>query len=177
MKWFIYLVLIIAVIVIQQSIFNVLNLGFYTPDLLLLLTLSIVWANNNFDFVLFAVLGGFWTEVTFGLPVGSLVLSLLLIGSAAYLIINRWLFSEKSWQYFFGAVIISTVFFHAWLWIYTSTLFAFGWSDIAITGKMFLRGMLPVLLVNIILTSPIFVGTEVLVGYIQKWSRPGVMKL
>ena len=177
MKWFIYILIIVAVVVLQQSFFNIWYLGPYTPDLLLLISLAIVLATNNFDFLLFALLGGFWTEVSYGLPVGSLIVSLIITGSLAYLIINRWLFSDKSWQHFFGAVAIGTIVLHLWLWIYTSMLFIFGWSEVAITGKMFLQSLLPSLFVNLLCTYPIFAGVEVLVGFIQKRMRPSVIKI
>ncbi len=177
MKWFIYILIIVIVVVLQQGFFGVIDFGTYTPDLLLLIMLSIVWATNNFDFIIFALLGGLWTEIQYGLPIGTLVLSLLAIGSLAYLIINRWLFSDKSWQHFFGAVIISSILLHAWISFYTSTLFIFGWSQVAVSGRMFFHAALPTLLVNLILTYPIFLGTEILIGYIQKWSRPQVIKV
>lgn len=177
MKWFIYVLLIALVVIIQQSIFNDLNLGIYAPDLFLLIVLAIVWSTNNFDFLWFAVLGGFWTETTYGLPVGTMILSLIIVGSLAYIVINRWLFSDKSWQYFFGAVGIGTVLLHTWEWIYTSILFLFGWSDIVIVASMFAQSILPALAVNLLLTYPMFLAIELLVGYIQKRTRPQGMKL
>ncbi len=173
MKWVIYILIILLIIITDQSLFNIFHLGRYTPDLLLLFTLATVWSFNNFDFLIFALLGGFWLEVLTGLPVGSLILSLIIVGSMAYLIINRWLFSEKSWQYFFGAVIIGTIFIHAWLWLYTGLLTVFDWSNVLITGKIILRGLLPALLVNVALTYPILVITELLAKVVQRSNSSG----
>lgn len=160
MKWIVYILIILLVAIIDQSVFNVFHLGLYAPDLLLLFVLAVVWSFNNYDFLIFAVLGGFWLETLAGLPVGGLILGLIITGSLAYLLINRWLFSEKPWQYFFGAMVVGTILVHVWLWSYTNLLTMFDWSYITISGKMMLRGLLPALLVNSILTYPILIITE-----------------
>lgn len=177
MKWLVYILVIAIVVVIQQSIFNVLNLKVYTPDLFLLLTLALVWTTNNYDYIIFAMMGGFWSEVTYGLPIGTIMLGLMIAGSVAYLVINRWLFTEKSWQHFFGVVAASTIFLHFWFWFYTSLLFIFNWSEVVVVGRVFLGSLLPALLVNLLLTYPIFMGMELLTGWVQKLLRPQVMKI
>lgn len=177
MKWFIYVLVIVCIIVIQQSLYNTFPLGLYAPDILLLVALAIVWATNNFDFLIFAVLGGFWTEINYGLPVGTVILSLIVYGSIAYLVIHRWLFSDKSWLHFFGAVAVGTIFINVWSWIYISILHTFNWSSTSISFGLFVRSLLPALIVNLLLTYPIFVMIELLVKYIQKLSRPSVIKI
>lgn len=171
MKWFVYSLIILLIIIIDQSVFNVFHLGLFTPDLLLLFALAVVWSFNNFDFFIFATLGGFWIETMHGLPVGSLVLSLVACGSLAYLVINRWLFSEKSWQYIFAAVVIGTMVIHGWLWAYISFLEVLGWSHVAMSTTMMFHSLLPALIVNLILTYPVLVLVELVAKVAQKSSR------
>lgn len=168
MKWLLYILLILLVVIIDQSVFNVFHLRSFTPDLLLLFTLAVVWSFNNFDFLIFAALGGFWMEVMTGVPVGSMIVGLILVGSMAYLIINRWLYSEKPWQYFLGAIILGTVIIHVWSWVYTGILFAFKWSPVVVTSGTMLRSLLPAILVNIVLTYPILIITELLAKLTQR---------
>ncbi len=168
MKWIVYIVIILVVVIIDQSLFNVFHLGRYTPDLLLLFILATVWSFNNYDFLIFAVLGGFWLETLSGLPVGSLILGLIITGSLAYVLINRWLFSEKPWQYFFGAMVIGTILVHVWMWLYTSVLAMFGWSHVTISGQGMLRGLIPALLINIVFTYPILIVIESLAKITQR---------
>ncbi len=170
MKWLLYVVIILLIAIIDQSLFNVFHLGLFTPDLLLLFVLSVVWSFNNYDFLIFAVLGGFWLETLSGFPVGSMILSLILIGSLSYLLINRWLYSEKPWQYFFGAMIVGTVIVHLFLWLYTNGLHVFGWTQIYVSGKMMLRSLLPALLMNTLFTYPILIITEWLAKITQRSS-------
>lgn len=59
MKWLLYVLIILLIAIIDQSLFSVFHLGLFTPDLLLLFVLSVVWSFNNYDFLIFAVLGGF----------------------------------------------------------------------------------------------------------------------
>lgn len=168
MKWLLYILIILVVIIIDQSLFNVFDLGAFAPDLLLLLTLAVVWSFNNFDFLIFAGLGGFWLETVMALPAGSLVVGLILVGSLAYLIINRWLYSEKPWQYFLGAVIVGTILVHVWLWAYTGLLFAFNWTEVVVNSEALLRTLLPAIFVNILLTYPILIITELLAKLTQR---------
>lgn len=177
MKWFIYILVIALIVVIQQSLFNIFQLGLYAPDALFLTALALVWATNNFDFLIFAILGGFWTEINYGLPVGTIILSLIIFGSVAYLVINRWLFSDKSWVHFLGTVAIGTIFINLWNWVYISLLRTFEWSSVSISAGLFLRSIIPALIVNLLLTYPVFILVELLVRYIQKLTRPAVMKV
>ncbi len=170
MKWIIYALIILIVVVIDQSLFNVFHLGLFNPDLLLLFILASVWSFNNYDFLIFAVLGGFWLETVSGLPVGSLILGFILTGSLAYIVINRWFYSEKPWQYFFGAMVVGTIIVHLWEWLYTNVLHTFNWTQVTVSGQMTLRGLLPVLLVNTIFVYPILIIIESLAKITQRAS-------
>lgn len=171
MKWLIYILLTAIVIVIEQGLFRTIHLGAFAPDLFLLLTLAALWSSNNFDYLLFAVLGGFWMELVLGLPVGSMSLGLMLVGTAAYLILNRWLFSEKPWQYFLLAVALGTIASNLWLWFYVNMLSVFEWSNLQISFSIISHRTLLALTLNIVLVYPIYALIELIARYLQTKSR------
>jgi cell shape-determining protein MreD len=171
MKWLIYILITAIVIVIEQGLFRTIHLGAFAPDLFLLFTLAALWSSNNFDYLLFAVLGGFWMELVLGVPVGSMSLGLLLVGTVTYLVLNRWLFSEKPWQYFLLAVALGTVVSNLWLWLYVNMLSVFGWSNIQISLTVVTHRTLLALILNIILVYPIYAIIELIARYLQTKSR------
>ena len=166
MKWFIYILFIITVVVLNQTLFRVIEFGFFVPDLLLLFTLAVVWSFNN---LIFGLLGGTWLEILTGLPVGSISLGIMLVGSLAHVILNRWLFSEKPWQYFLGAVALGTLLIRLWMWFYTSLLAH--WEFTSTSFAVVWQGLLPALLVNLLLIYPIFALVEMLARYVQSFSK------
>jgi hypothetical protein len=131
----------------------------------------IVWSLNNFDFLIFGIFGGIWLEVFLGLPIGSISLGLILVGSLAYLAINRWVFSEKPWQYFLGAVFLGTLFTRIWLWLFSTFLFNMKFSDLVVGIDYIWKGFLPALLVNLLLIYPVFIVVEIFAKYLQSFAR------
>ena len=171
MKWLIYILITAIVIVVEQGLFRTIHLGSFAPDLFLLFTLAALWSSNNFDYLLFAALGGFWLELVVGLPVGSISLGLVLVGTAGYLILNRWLFSEKPWQYFLLAVALGTLVSNLWMWLYVNTLSMFQWSYIQISFSVITWRTLSALILNILLVYPIYALIELIARYLQTKSR------
>lgn len=171
MKWVIYITAIVAVVILNQTLFRVIDFGFFVPDLLLLFTLAVVWSFNNYDYIIFGLLGGTWLEVFAGLPVGSYSLGLILIGSIAYIVVNRWLFSEKPWQFFLGSVILGTVIMKLWLWLYVNLLANMEMISIALSINMVWRTLLPTLLVNLLLIYPVFASIELAAKYLQNFTK------
>jgi hypothetical protein len=171
MKWFIYILFIITVVVLNQTLFRVIEFGFFVPDLLLLFTLAVVWSFNNFDFLVFGLLGGTWLEILAGLPIGSLSIGIMLVGSLAHVILNRWLFSEKPWQYFLGAVALGTLLIRLWMWFYTALLAYWEFTSTSASFAVVWQGLLPALVVNLLLIYPIFALVEMLAKYAQNFSK------
>lgn len=171
MKWPIFALIVLFVVIVNQTIFRVIDFGLFVPDLLLLITLAVVWSFNNHDFVFFGVVGGTWLEILAGLPIGSFSLGLVLIGSAAFLVLNRWLFSEKPWQYFLGAVILGTALIRVWLWFYVGLLANMEVIGVGLSIGMIWHSLFPALLANLLLIYPVFAATEFLAKYLQNFSR------
>lgn len=171
MKWLAYTLIILLVIILEQGLFRVIGLSSFTPDLLLLLTLASVWSSTEYDFFIFALVGGFWLELTLGLPIGSLSLGLMIIGGVSYFILHHWIYSEKSWQYFLGAVVLGTIFYHLWIWLYSQILFFFHWSSLAISFGSTWRAVLAASLSNLILIYPIYALLEWVAKILQNLSQ------
>jgi cell shape-determining protein MreD len=171
MKWLIYILFTALIIVVEQGLFRTLYLGAFAPDLFLLLTLATLWSSNNFDYLLFAVLGGIWMELVLGLPIGSLSFGLIIVGTTTYLILNRWLFSEKPWQYFLLAVVLGTIGTNLWLWVYVNILNVFMWSQFQISFALIYHRIFYALILNIILIYPIYAIIELIARYLQTSSK------
>ncbi len=171
MKWPLFTLIVFSVVVVYQSVFRVVDLGLFVPDLMLLLVLASVWSFNNYDFIFFALLGGTWLEIFSGLPIGAISLGLIILGSLAYLVLNRWLFSEKPWQFFLGAVALGTLFAKFWLWAYVNMLSNMDLIGLDVGIALVWRSFLPTLLVNLLLIYPIFAGMELLAKYLHNFSR------
>ncbi len=171
MKWLIYILITAAVIVIEQGLFRVVHLGAFAPDLFLLLTLATLWSSNNFDYLIFAVFGGLWLELVTGLPVGSISLGLVIVGTGSYWILHRWLFSEKPWQYFLLAVVVGTFVQNVWLCVYVAVLSIFSWTYMQLNFSIIMHRTLLSLLLNIILIYPVYIVIELIVRYLQTASR------
>lgn len=171
MKWVIYITTIAVTVILDQTLFRVIDFGFFVPDLLLLFTLAVVWSFNNYDYIIFGLLGGAWLEVFAGLPMGSYSLGLILIGSIAYVVVNKWLFSEKPWQFFLGSVILGTTVVKLWLWLYVNLLANMELIGITLSFSMVWKTLLPTLLANLLLIYPVFASIEIAAKYLQNFTK------
>lgn len=171
MKWLLYILLIVIAVVINQTLFRIIDFGYFVPDLMLLLSLAVVWSFTNYDYLWFGLLGGTWLEILAGLPIGSFSLGLIFTGSIAYLVLNRWLFSEKPWQYFLGAVVLGTVLVRIWLWLYSNLLAGMEISTTAASVSVNWSSLLPAIIVNLLLIYPVFALIEIIAKYLQNFSR------
>ena len=110
-------------------------------------------------------------ELVLGLPIGAISLGLIITGTVTYLILNRWLFSEKPWQYFLLAVAIGTIVINLWMWLYVNILNVFEWSQFNISFVLISRRAFLALILNIMLIYPIYALIELIVHYLQTSSR------
>ncbi|HMQ01496.1 MAG TPA: rod shape-determining protein MreD [Candidatus Doudnabacteria bacterium] len=171
MKWLIYISFILTVVVANQTIFRLFEFSYFVPDLLLLLSLAVVWSFNNYDYLIFGLLGGVWLEIFAGLPIGSISLGVILISSLAYMILNRWVFSEKPWQYFLGAVALGTLLIRVWIWLYTTFLANIELGSVAVGSSYVWQSLLPALSVNLLLIYPVFALIEFFAKYLQNFAK------
>lgn len=171
MKWALFFILIFAIVVIHQAVFSIADLGYWTPDLLLLLTLAVVWSFSNFNFIFIAVLGGLWLEILLGLPVGALSLGMVLIGSILQVVINKWFYSEKPWQFFVIGVVAGTIVLQTWIYLYTQSLSALEIGTITFPREYFWRSLIPASIMNLLLIYPVFALVELMAKYLQNLSK------
>ena len=171
MKWITYILAAALLVIINQSVLLVFDFGSFAPNLLLLVTLAFIVSFNNDDFIFFAGFGGLWMEAVTGLPFGSYILGLLLVAVVTRWIIDHWGFAHKDWRHFLGAIIIGSLAFHVWLWLYSNILFSVGWGTVSFGTIVMLKTLLPVLLANLILAYPIFILVEYIAKASQYWFR------
>lgn len=143
------------------------------PDLILLLTVSLALAFKNWDFLFVAIIGGVWTDILYGLPIGSFSLIYGLVGVLCAITFEKWLYTVGGikWQYFLVTITVAGVISLAWLWAYTNILYAWHWSPVAISGLEVLKSGSLTLLANLVFAYPIYIGVEFLAKWLLRRNR------
>jgi cell shape-determining protein MreD len=162
MRYIFYIILIGAIVGITFGLFRSWGWHGFMPNVILLSIISLSLAFRNYDYMIFAGLGGFWFDILYGLPIGSFTLPFIFVGIISSFVFQRWLFTEVRWQHFLLAVVIATVFIHSWLWLYSNILFVVKWSPIAISGSQLLRTTVLTVVANVLLAYPVYVIVELI---------------
>lgn len=171
MRYFFYLIFVAFIIGLIFGVFRFWSLGGFVPDLLLLLTLSLALAFKDSDYLFVAFVGGVWTDILYGLPIGSFTLIYLLAGAMSSWIFGKWLFagSGVKWQHFILTVMIATLASLLWIWLYTNLLYSIDFSAVALSGTQTLRSGLMTLLANVVFAYPVYVIVELMASYTLKF--------
>ncbi|MEZ4179935.1 MAG: hypothetical protein R3B41_00230 [Candidatus Doudnabacteria bacterium] len=171
MKWILYSIIILGLVVFNQTILTVSNSGAWVPNILMLLTLALVVLVEDLDFLFFAVLGGVWLDITTGLPIGGTTLGLLSLAMLAMWLTNKWLLAQKGPRYFLGAILLGTIFLKTWIWLYAALAQLVGFPIEVWSFVDNLKTLLPQLLMNLLFAYPIFALVDYLVGRMLKNNR------
>ena len=137
----------------------------------MLSTVSLALAFRNYDYLVFAFVGGLWFDVLYGVPIGSFTIPLMLIGFLSSFIFQKWLFTEVKWQHFLSGIVIATLVLHGWIWLYTNALFMVEWSPLSIAGTQLLRTTVFTLIANVLLAYPVYVIVELIAQSTLRWKR------
>ena len=171
MRYIIYVILIGAILGITFGLFGVFNLRGFVPNLILLTVIALSLVFDNFDYLFFGLIGGFWLDIVYGLPVGSFTIPLTLCGAVGNFFLKQWFFSEVQWYHFMGAIIAATVFVEFWLWGYTNLLVLFHWNVLAIAGKQIFSSLWMAVLVNIVFSYPVYIVVEMFARSQLRWQK------
>lgn len=172
MRYIIYIILIGAIIGITFGLFG--SWGFHglVPDLILLIVIALSLVFDTLDFLFVALVGGFWLDVVFALPIGSFTIPFVLCGLASSQLLRKWLFSEVQWYHFVGVIIAATLFLKLWLWGYTNILFNFlHWHSFALSGKQILSNLIFAIIANVVLAYPVYVVVEMFARSQLRWQK------
>jgi hypothetical protein len=156
MKYVAYVIIILLLIGLSFGVIVPLGVGWLVPSLLLLVTLCIVLEYGSLDFLWFALVGGIWLELFYGLPVGSFAGAYLLIGLSGYVLSQRLLLADGTWRYYFVGVIIGEGVLLLWLWAYTGLLHGVNWSAFAVSGTQLWRHWWAAMLIALIFSLPVY---------------------
>lgn len=171
MRFILYIVLIGAIIGITFGLFGSWGYHGLVPDLILLIVIALSLVFDDFDFLFVALVGGFWMDVVYSLPIGSFTIPFILCGLASSQLLRKWLFSDIQWYHFVGVIIAATLFLKLWLWGYTNLLLFFQWHMFALSGKQILKNLFLAVIANVVLAYPVYVVVETIARSKLRWGR------
>jgi len=170
MKYLLYLGTIILVMLVNFGLLIPLGLGWAVPSMFLLILICASLEYGSLDYIWFALLGGIWLEIFFGLPIGSFSGAYLLVGLAAYLSYGR-LLAELGWRYYLIFVVLAEAFMLVWWWGYTNILWKLHFSALAVSGQQMLHQSWALFLALLISAFPVYGLVNVAVRMARKWFR------
>lgn len=171
MRYVIYIILIGAIIGITFGLFATWGWNGLVPDLILLLVIALSLVFDNFDYLFVGLIGGFWMDVVYGLPIGSFIIPFALCGAISSFFLRKWLFSEIKWYHFISAIIVATLFVKLWIGFYTNLLVIFHWFPYAVSWKQLLKNISFGVIANIVLAYPMYVIVEMFARSQLRWQK------
>lgn len=171
MRYIIYIIIIGAILGITFGLFNTWDWNGLVPDLILLMVIALALVFDNFDYLFFGFIGGFWLDILYGLPIGSFTIPLMLCGAISSFGLRQRLFSEIQWYHFVSAIVVATIFLKFWIWAYSNILFFFHWSPLAVSGLQLVHNSFFGILGNVLLAYPVYVIVEMFARSQLRWQK------
>lgn len=171
MRYVMYIFIVGAILGITFGLFSSWGWNGLVPDFILLIVIALSLVFDNFDYLFFGLIGGFWLDVVYGLPIGSFTIPLLFFGVISSYLLRQRLFSEIRWYHFVGAIATATILLKLWLWGYTNILLLFQWSSFAISGPQLLTHIILNIFANILLAYPVYVIVEMFARSQLRWKK------
>lgn len=171
MRYIIYIFIVGAIIGITFGLFSSWGWNGLMPDLILLLVIALSLVFDNYDYLFVSVIGGFWLDIVYGLPIGSFIIPLALCGTISTFVLRKTLFSQIQWYHFVGAIVGATILLKLWIWGYSNMLFIFQWYDIAVSGPQILKNIIFSIFGNILLAYPVYVIVEAFARSQLRWQK------
>lgn len=171
MRYIIYVIIIGAIIGITFGLFSSWGWNGLVPDLILLMVIALSLVFESFDYLFVALIGGFWLDIVYGLPIGSFTIPLAFCGAVSSMLLRKWLFSEIQWYHFAGAIVAATILLKLWIWIYSNALVIFHWYSMAVSGQQILRNIIWAIIANVVLAYPVYVIVEMFARSQLRWQK------
>ncbi len=171
MRYIIYVIVIGAILGVTFGLFSSWGWNGLVPDLILLIVIALSLVFDKLDYLFFAVVGGFWLEVVYGLPVGSFIIPLAFCGTISAYLLRQRLFSEIRWYHFVGAIAAATILLKLWMWGYTNILTTVQWASYGLSGAQVIRNLPVGILANVLLAYPVYVIVEMFARSQLRWQK------
>jgi cell shape-determining protein MreD len=171
MRYIIYVILIGAIVGVTFGLFASWGWNGMVPDLVLLMVIALSLVFETSDYLFVALIGGFWLDIVYGLPIGSFTIPLALCGALSSMLLRKWLFSEIQWYHFAGAIVGATILLKLWIWIYANVLFIFHWYHMSVSGAQIARNLIWAIIANVILAYPVYVIVEMFARSQLRWQK------
>jgi len=170
MRYIFYLLVLVLILTFSFGLLAPWGLGWAVPSILLIFVICLSLEQGSLHFIFFALLGGLWLDVFFGLPVGSFPGAYVFIGWIGYSMYQR-LSLQSNWKYYLIFVGIAELFLALWLWGYTSILFRLHYSPIAVSGFQLLHHGIALVTAGLISAFPIYSIVNTATRLAKKWLR------
>lgn len=171
MRYIIYIILIGAIVGVTFGLFSSWGWNGLVPDLVLLVVIALSLIFDNFDYLFFAVVGGLWLDVVYGLPIGSFTIPFTLCGAISSYFLRKWLFSDIKWHHYALAIGGATVLVKLWIGFYANFLFVFHWFPFGISWKQLFGNLVFGIIANLILAYPVYVVVEAFARSQLRWQK------
>lgn len=148
MKYVIYSVSLVVLIILTLALFRFFPLAGTVPNLFLLITLYFAVTQDTYDFYFFAMAGGLFLDIYTRVPIGSFTLSFVFVSVAAHLLFRKILFIELHWKQVPLLIGLSVAALYMWVWVYTSGLAYFHWTEFVLPWQFVVWSLLPSILYN-----------------------------
>jgi hypothetical protein len=156
MKWLIWVVAIFILLIINGGVFSSFYFLPFLPGLVVVLNGIILALEDKTDWLALTIVSGVLLDFASGLPDGIMLLSLLGASGCVYAIIYWWLNREYNWVILFISTAVLTLLYFVFVvglaWLFSLV----GLESTADSGFLLTRKVLWYIVINIILTYPVY---------------------
>lgn len=171
MRYIIYIILVGAIIGVTFGLFSTWGWNGLVPDIILLLVIALSLVFDTQDYLFVAVVGGLWSDIVYGLPIGSFTIPLALCGAISSYFLRKFLFTEIKWYHFVLAIVVATLIVKLWIGFYTNLLFLFRWVEFSVSWRQLFSNMLFGIIANVVLAYPVYVIVEMFARSQLRWGK------
>ncbi len=174
MKYLIYVGVIVLLLALEAGVFTQFAIRGAIPDLIFLMVIYFATKHEDLDSYGIALLGGLFTDLYSGLPIGTMTLGYLIVAGLIHVVFHSVTIHEVRWKQIPFVVSAAVVLLYGWMVGYTWLL-----VQIHLTGEVLVAAdvrtrILPSLVYNFILLYPamtLFTFLDDFIISIQKRSR------
>lgn len=175
MKYVIYAMVIILGVALEVGVFRQFRLHGAIPDLILLAVLYYSARHDSLDSYAIALVGGLFTDVYAGFPIGTAALAYLIIASLTRALYNSLILHEMTWKQAPLLVAGAAIIYYTWVLIYTWLIVHIHWMPETVVASDVPARILPSLFYDLILMYPVMALLTLADGFIASRQKPRVI--
>lgn len=172
MKYIVYFIVIILNFVLTKDLFGHLTLGGAIPNLNLLLVIIAASESEKLDFLFIAFVAGIFTDIGFGLPIGTFSLGFVMAGFLSHTLFHGPLSLSVGWKNFGIIVFVSVLLTYMWTIVFSKLALVMGILPFSLSFGQLWHIIFFTLIYNLVLAFPMFWGYTIITDYLDaKFNR------